>query len=92
MDTASRAPARLLSIYEAWRAAPARMRETPPALALAVIGQARADRHLSPEAESRTLVELLQYWALRSTLEDAMRASSRPVAAAPTRALEPTLT
>lgn len=91
MDTASRHPARLLAIYEAWRATPTRMRETPPALALAAIGQARAERRLGAEDESRALSELLQYWALRSTLEDAMRASTRPAGVPGTHALEPTL-
>jgi hypothetical protein len=68
------------------------MRETPPALALAVIGQARAERQLGPEEESRTLVELLRYWALRSTLDDAARASVRPPGPpAPAPHLQPSL-
>src|SRR5262249_16236212 len=91
MDTTSRHPARLLEIFDAWRAAPMRVRGTAPGLALAAIGQARAERRLGAEDESRALSELLQYWALRSTLEDAMRASSRPAGVPAPHALEPTI-
>ncbi len=68
LATPDRQPARLAAQYTAWRAAPERMRHTAPSLAFAVIGQARADGRISPEAESRMLVYLLTYWALRSTL------------------------
>jgi hypothetical protein len=39
-----------------------------PTLAFAIIGQAKANGDLGPEAESRLLAELLTYWALRSNL------------------------
>lgn len=91
MDTAARAPARLAEHYRAWRATPARLTQIRPSLAFAVIGQARADGRITPEDESRTLVDLLYYWALRSTFDDASRASARPVSAARARALEPSL-
>jgi hypothetical protein len=91
MDTDARQPARLIDAYGAWRASPARMRDTPPSFAFAIIGQARADGRLGPEEESHTLVELLHYWALRSTLEDAARAAAPPIAGIATRALQPSL-
>ncbi len=91
MDTAARQPAQLIDAYRGWRASPARMRETPPSFAFAIIGQARADGRIGPEEESHTLVDLLHYWALRSTLEDAARAAASPIAAVTTRALQPSL-
>jgi hypothetical protein len=45
------------------------LRRTPPSLAFAVIGQARADGRISPQTESRWLMDLLTYWALRGTLD-----------------------
>jgi hypothetical protein len=91
MDTDRRRPALLIDAYRAWRASPARMRETPPSLAFAIIGQARADGRIGPEDESRTLVDLLHYWALRSTLEDAARAAGPAIDAVTTRALQSSL-
>ena len=37
----------------------------PPLIAIAALGQARADGTLEPEAEARTLQRLLRKWALR---------------------------
>jgi hypothetical protein len=65
----------LLRRYASWEADPARMRRTPPTVAFAVIGQARASGRLSPERESRLLRELIASWAVRSTLATA-RATS----------------
>jgi hypothetical protein len=62
-------PARLASLFHAWRQSPRAMRNAPPALAFAVIGQARADRKISPEDESHVLADLLTHWALRGTLD-----------------------
>jgi hypothetical protein len=45
------------------------MRDNPPSLVFAAIGQARADGTITPEEESDTLAYLLTYWALRSTLD-----------------------
>jgi hypothetical protein len=64
-------PASLARQYESWQPLTAdrsRMLETSPAVAFAVLGQARAEGKLSPEEESRTLEHLLFYWAVRSTL------------------------
>lgn len=63
-----RQPARLAALYQTWRQSPALMRVAPPTLVFAVVGQAKADGKLSPEAESRLLARLLNYWALRDTL------------------------
>ncbi len=64
-----RRPARLAAHYRAWRASPDRVRRAPPSLVFAVMGQARMDGEISPEGESRTLAEMLTYWAMRSTLD-----------------------
>ncbi|MCE7987626.1 MAG: hypothetical protein DYG89_41205 [Caldilinea sp. CFX5] len=69
LAVAERQPAHLQAHFEQWRHSPTHLRQTPPALAFAVIGQARADGKLGPEAESRLLGKLLTDWALRSTLD-----------------------
>ena len=69
MTVADRQPARLAATYQAWRTAPAQLRTAPPSLAFAVIGQARADGLISPEAEGNTIANLLTGWALHSTLD-----------------------
>ena len=56
------------------------MLRTSPAVAFAVLGQARAEGKLSPEDESRTLEHLLFYWAVRSTLGSATLQTSANVA------------
>jgi hypothetical protein len=74
-----RQPARLAATYQSWRASPDRMRRAPPSLVFAVMGQARIDGRASPEQESRIVADMLNYWALRSTLD----ASALCVAQAP---------
>lgn len=66
-----RQPERLRATYQAWQARPEQMHRAPPSLVFAVIGQARANGALSPEAESRLLGHLLTYWAMRRTLSAA---------------------
>jgi hypothetical protein len=63
-----RQPARLQALYEAWKKSPREMRKAAPTLALAVLGQAKQDRKLSPRAESETVADLLNRWALRRAL------------------------
>lgn len=65
---ALREPARLAARYAAWRRDPALLARTPPALALAVVGQARADGLLGPEAEGALVARLLRTWALQRAL------------------------
>jgi hypothetical protein len=77
MATAGRQPARLVSLHAAWGGNPARMRHAPPSLVFAVMGQARADGTITPEAESRVLCEMLTFWALRGTLDLSSYCSER---------------
>lgn len=63
-----RQPARLQALYEAWRGEPSRFRRAAPTLVFAVLGQARQDRKLSPEGESRLVGDLLNHWAVRRAL------------------------
>ena len=88
-----RSPDWLLRCYATWTKDPTAIRRTRPALAFAVVGQARARGLLTPEGEDRLLGSLISYWALQSTLQANARlaavsaASQRgpviPAAAAP---------
>jgi hypothetical protein len=69
MKTGERQPAQLVSLFERWTSVPSEMYRARPSLAFAVLGQARADARLSPEAESTLLGKLLTFWALRATLD-----------------------
>jgi hypothetical protein len=40
-----------------------------PTVVFATLGQARADRRLSPEDESALFARLLTFWALKTTLD-----------------------
>jgi len=64
-----RQPDQLSALYQAWRSSPDLIRQSPPTLAMAVIGQARMDGKLSPDNESGLLADLLKYWALKITLD-----------------------
>jgi hypothetical protein len=66
----------LLRRFSRWEADPSRMALTPPTVAFAVLGQARASGRLSPERESQLLRRLIASWAVRSSLETA-RAATR---------------
>jgi hypothetical protein len=80
LRTEDRTPDQLLRRYEAWTADPSAIRRTRPALAFAVVGQARARGLLTPEGEDRLLGRLISYWALQSTLEaNARLAAALPV-------------
>jgi hypothetical protein len=59
----------LVAQFRVWRAAPGRMDAAPPALAFAVLGQARGAGLLTPERESRLLSGLLTRWAVRGSLD-----------------------
>jgi hypothetical protein len=73
-----RQPAHLSAVFRRWRTAPALARSVPPTLAFAVLGQARANGGLGPEAESRLLRELLAFWALRSNLNMSAACARQP--------------
>jgi hypothetical protein len=80
MATRERQPAHLTRLHEGWRNDSALMRRASPSLVFAVLGQARADGTISPEAESGLLADLLKDWALRSTLDSSQicAAQARP--------------
>jgi hypothetical protein len=67
-----RRPDRLDGIYETWRRRPVLIRQVRPALAFAVLGQARATNRLTAPAESRLIGQLLTHWALRSSLDTSL--------------------
>ena len=72
LETDERQPVRLSGLFQSWRASPARMHEASPTMVFAVIGQARAEGLISPEAEGRIFSRMLNYWALRDTLDTAV--------------------
>jgi hypothetical protein len=72
LETDERQPVRLSGLFQSWRASPARMYEASPTMVFAVIGQARAEGLISPEAEGRIFSRMLNYWALRDTLDTAV--------------------
>jgi len=72
-----RQPASLSALHRSWRASPHLMREAPPSLVFAVIGQARMDGVMAPEEESAVLADLLKHWALRITLDTTEICSKR---------------
>ncbi|TVQ84603.1 MAG: hypothetical protein EA400_17225 [Chromatiaceae bacterium] len=84
LDLDARQPARLLRRFETWRTRPALLYRAPPALAFAVLGQAKADGRLRPEDEAKLLARLLTHWAMRSTLDTKARCAGW--AATPARA------
>lgn len=68
VDTGTRRPVRLAALFSAWSRSPKRMYEAPPTLVFAVLGQARSDGRLTPEAETTVTGKLLMHWALMRTL------------------------
>ena len=64
-----RTPEQLRARHRAWGDSFQQMRDAPPSLTCAVLGQARADKSTTPEDESRLLADLLTYWALRQALD-----------------------
>jgi hypothetical protein len=69
LRTGERRPARLSALFQSWRASPSEMYRAAPTLVFAVIGQARFEGLISPERESRFLSRMLNYWAVRDTLD-----------------------
>ena len=77
-----RTPARLAALHEEWRSQPGRAEQSRPALAFAVLGQARAEGKISPEQESVQLADLLTTWALSSSLETSRSCAKQVVSSA----------
>jgi hypothetical protein len=71
LEVPGRSPSRLRELYERWRSAPEKLADARPTLALAVLGQARADGRLGPENEARVLEWLFRQWALRRARREA---------------------
>ncbi|MEA2571223.1 MAG: hypothetical protein QOI24_3224 [Acidobacteriota bacterium] len=69
-ELAERTPARLRRIFRESRPLVDGLQSLSPTLALAVLGQAKQDRLLTPERESRTVAQLLTRWALARSLRD----------------------
>ena len=63
-----RSPERLRALWAAWRRTPSLAPRFAPSLALAVLGQARADGALPSERESGDTARLLTAWASRAAL------------------------
>ncbi len=78
MPLVERHPSRLAAVYQAWAGSPAQMKAARPSLVFAVIGQAKADGKVSPEAESNLLADLLSYWAMRSALDTSAICATQP--------------
>jgi hypothetical protein len=70
LQTGERKPARLAALFRSWRASPSEIYRAAPTLFFAVIGQARFEGLISPEHESKSLIRMLNYWAVRDTLDD----------------------
>jgi hypothetical protein len=75
-----RSPDRLVRLFQEWMAERSAIPRTRPALAFAVVGQARARGLLTPEGEDRLLGRLISYWALQSTLQANARQAALPAA------------
>jgi hypothetical protein len=67
-DVAGLSPQRLRELYGRWSHRPRELRTAAPCLVFAVLGQAKQDRRIGPERESRLIAELLRHWALTSAL------------------------
>jgi hypothetical protein len=78
MPLTERHPSRLAELYQAWKGSADQMRTASPSLVFALIGQAKADGRISPEAESSLLAELLSYWAMRSALDTSTICATQP--------------
>jgi hypothetical protein len=87
LATEDRHPHRLTAYFRSCQSTPQHLRTLSPSLAFAVIGQARANGQMSPEAESETLTHLLTHWALRSTLDRSVLCTTLPTM---TRSMIPT--
>lgn len=65
---AARQPKQLRELYQHWKKNPDAIWQVRPALAFAVLGQARADHRITPDKESVLLKDLLTYWATREII------------------------
>jgi hypothetical protein len=89
LPVTERRPAKLAAHYRTWRRARQGLRDAPPTLALAALGQARSLGAIEPEAESRIVGGLLTYWALRSTFAGSLNLTPAAARPAPVSARPP---
>jgi hypothetical protein len=68
MPVAARQPERLAANWRAWCKNPAAVRKSSPTLVFATLGQAKADRQITPEQEAALLSRQLTGWALNASL------------------------
>lgn len=95
LETQLRTPDQLAKRLAEWLRAPAGLYRARPALAFAVLGQARADGKLTPEDESALVGKLLTFWALKTTLDTSSECAfmganalrSQPARQSPNRSL-----
>ena len=78
-----RSPERLRALWAAWGRAPSVAPRFAPSLALAVLGQARADGALTSERESIDTARLLTAWAIRAALTLPTQGQARRLAPSP---------
>ena len=72
LQTEERQPGRLSALFRSWRKSRSEMFKASPTMVFAVVGQARAEGAITPEVEGRIFAEMLNYWALRDTLDTAV--------------------
>jgi hypothetical protein len=72
------APHRLRQIYAHSRSRPEAMAELDPMVALAAVGQAKFDGAITADQESRVVVRLLRYWALKSSVDSSLACAATP--------------
>jgi hypothetical protein len=86
LQTENQQPARLEDRFQAWRAQPALLYRASPTMVFAVLGQSLFDGLIGPEEVSRVLSKMLNFWALRDSLNRTNHCGqpSRIKSAAPT--------
>jgi hypothetical protein len=80
--TGERQPRQLRALFQVWRSSSQEMHKALPTVFFAALGQAKQDRKLGPELESRMVADQLNRWALRRALAAPDRAVVRPRARA----------
>ncbi len=70
MSVEHRQPVVLQKTYVSWQKQPLLMRQAPPTLVFAVLGQAKIDGRISAKKESQILAKLLKHWAHKRSLHE----------------------
>jgi hypothetical protein len=69
-------PHRLREVYARCRVRPEAMADLAPMVAFATAGQAKFDGAISAEEESRAVIRLLRYWALKGSVDSSIACST----------------